>query len=713
MEPRRLDLGYSLKNIPIPSPGTYCTRLIEKVESLIKRMRWKAFFFKKGENDDQPETDDHFGFKTRKCPPRIEELEPFEDDLLKMIEDVQFRNTTNNLQQRLRKDSEKIKKSKDIIVPADKTRNLYTVNKAQYDKLLRDNITKSYKPAPAQTYDEINYEASDIADSLGIADRTNCMAKREAFITLKDHKNNFANALPCRLINPAKSEIGIISKSILDRILAAVHRQLPLNMWKNTSAVINWFTKIRKKQRCTFISFDIVDFYPSITEKLLKRALEFAEQFTSISKQDMDIIFHARKSMLFGQGKEWIKRGTGLFDVTMGCFDGAEICELVGTFALATLSKELTAGDIGLYRDDGLGVLWDASGHEADRIRKDIIKIFADLGLKIIIQTNLKVAHFLDVTLNLSTEKYYPYRKPNDRPLYIHRQSNHPPSIIKNIPASISRRLTDISSDQTVFVDAKPIYDNALRESGFNEETQYLAHRKGKAKRKNRQRKIIWFNPPYSQNVATNIGRRFRSLVNKHFPKSSKLHKIFNSNTLKLSYSCMPNMAAVIRQHNNILIRNGQSAPENHTSARSCNCRVKSQCPLDGACLTQSIVYKATIKTEEEQKEYTGLTATTFKQRFNSHQQSMRDRKYQHSTALSKHVWALKDNSNKFSIKWSIHRKATTYQNTTRRCNLCLAEKLAIIKADKSQSLNKRTELVSKCRHENRYYLCNFPPPLT
>ena len=134
---------------------------------------------------------------------------------------------------------------------------------------------------------------------------------------------------------------------------------------------------------------------------------------------------------------------------------------------------------------------------------------------------------------------------------------------------------------------------------------------------------------------------------------------------------------------------------------------------IDGACLTQSIVYKATIETEEEQKEYTGLTATTFKQRFNSHQQSMRDRKYQHSTALSKHVWALKDNSNKFSINWSIHRKATTYQNTTRRCNLCLAEKLAIIKADKSQSLNKRTELVSKCRHENRYYLCNFPPPLT
>ena len=144
-------------------------------------------------------------------------------------------------------------------------------------------------------------------------------------------------------------------------------------------------------------------------------------------------------------------------------------------------------------------MLWDASGHEADRFRKDIIKIFADLGLKIIIQTNLKVANFVDVMLNLSTEKYYPYRKPNDRPLYIHHQCNHPPNIIRNIPASISRRLTDISSDQTAFVDMKPVYDGTLRESGFNEETRYLAHRKGKAKRMNCQRKIIWFNPPYSQ----------------------------------------------------------------------------------------------------------------------------------------------------------------------------------------------------------------------
>ena len=138
-------------------------------------------------------------------------------------------------------------------------------------------------------------------------------------------------------------------------------------------------------------------------------------------------IFNSRKSMLFGQGREWIKKGTGLFDVTMGCYDEAEVCELVGMLALSRLAKEVPAADsIGLYRDDGLGVLRKSPGSKADRIRKDIIKAFADLGLRITIQTNLKVADFLDLSLNLSTESFYPFRKPNDQQLYIHHQSNQP-----------------------------------------------------------------------------------------------------------------------------------------------------------------------------------------------------------------------------------------------------------------------------------------------
>ena len=85
--PKRLDLGYSLKNIPFPSPDTYTARLIEKVEDLIKRMRWRAFFFLRNDTaDDETEHREHFGFRTRKCPPKIQELEAFENDLLEMIE---------------------------------------------------------------------------------------------------------------------------------------------------------------------------------------------------------------------------------------------------------------------------------------------------------------------------------------------------------------------------------------------------------------------------------------------------------------------------------------------------------------------------------------------------------------------------------------------------------------------------------------------------
>lgn len=716
--PKRFDLNYSLKNIPIPCPSTYTAKLIEKVESLIKRMRWRAFFFLKGDpTDDGHDAKDKFGFKTPKCPPRIEELEPFEEDLLKMIETIQFRKTTNGFQQRLREDVERIKKSKDIIVTADKTRNLYTVSKDQYDKLLRNNITKTYKPAAAHTYDDINREAQQIARTLELDDRVECMAKKDAYITLKDHKENFSSALPCRLINPAKSEIGVISKTILDNILTAVQQQLQLNMWKSTSAVTDWFERIQGKQRCTFLCFDIVEFYPSISEDLLKRALRFASRYTNISQQDTDIILHARKSMLFGQDREWIKKNTGLFDVTMGCLDGAEVCELVGAYALATLSDTLNKGDIGLYRDDGLGVFWDVSGHEADRIRKDTIKTFADLGLRITIQTNLKTTNFLDVTLDLITEKYYPYRKPNDRPMYIHRLSNHPPNVIKNIPASINRRLTDISSDQAAFAQASPLYDAALKESGYIQKTQFLEDRKKETgtKRKNRRRTITWFNPPFSTNVSTNIGRRFRCLVTKHFPKGSTLHKIFNPNTLKVSYCCMPNMAATIKHHNNQIIRKSRSPPSH--DVRTCNCRRKDQCPLDNECLSRCIVYKATVETaenpSEDPKEYIGLTATTFKERFNAHQHSIRHRQHQHNTALSKHIWSLKDSDIEYSIKWSVHRRAAAYSNETKRCNLCLAEKVAIITADKTRSLNKRTELVSKCRHQSKFHLCNFPPPIS
>ena len=119
---------------------------------------------------------------------------------------------------------------------------------------------------------------------------------------------------------------------------------------------------------------------------------------------------HCRKSLLFDNDTAWVKKTNNMFDVTMGSFDGAEICELVGLFLLSTLRDKFKSNDIGLYRDDGLALFKRTSGPQAERKRKEIIKHFKNHGLAITIQSNLHIVNFLDVTLNLTDGSYFPYR---------------------------------------------------------------------------------------------------------------------------------------------------------------------------------------------------------------------------------------------------------------------------------------------------------------
>eukprot|EP00117_Sycon_ciliatum_P039764 scpid84717/ scgid29334/ len=457
--PRRVNLGYSLKNIPLSSHKEYTLRLIERTEQLIKRMRWRAIFYLSGDRKEDDQEGENFGFKTRKCPPQVDEMKKFEDDMYEMIGSVTYRSVHNELQDKMKEDLQTISSSNDIIVPADKTRNLYKMPPEEYRKLLHDNITRNYQAAPEGSYDTINDEAKKIAADKGLEDRIDTMAKAEAFVTIKDHKENFPRNMPCRLINSAKSEIGVISKTILSGIVEALRDKPNINLWKNTSSVINWFRAIEEKASHTFVTFDIVDFYPSISENLLSLALAYAKQFVAIPDCDADIILHARQSLLFGANRTWAKKNRdGLFDVTMGSFDGAEACELVGAFLLGKLEQHFSSGSVGLYRDDGLAVLRNATGHSADKVRKAVIDTFKTLGLKITIDVNLNAVNYLDITMSLSTGTYQPYRKPNDTPLYVNVNSNHPPQVLKNIPAGINNRLASISCSEAVFRDAIPIY---------------------------------------------------------------------------------------------------------------------------------------------------------------------------------------------------------------------------------------------------------------
>ena len=384
----------------------------------------------------------------------------------------------------------KIRASTNVFVPADKTRNIYEMNPAAYSKLLTENVTNIYKHAEEGTVNAINDDLMQLASKLDISGRVDRTSENPAFITLKDHKPNFENHPKCRLINPSKSSLGKVSKVILDRINNDICDQVHVNQWRNSTDVISWFINIKDKSRKSFISYDIVDFYPSISESLLDQAIEWAKQHSEISDQNIQVIKHARKSLLHHDGTAWRKRNSdSTFDVTMGSYDGAEVCELIGLFVLDTL-KDRFGYDIGLYRDDGLATLNTRSGRLNDKARKDLEHIFNDFGLNITVLTNQLQTNFLDLTLDLANNTYKPYRKPNDTPFYINRLSNHPPSILKQIPSSMQQRINSLSHNQQAFDTAAPIYNDALKRSNFHAEINYepSANTNSINKRRTRQR---------------------------------------------------------------------------------------------------------------------------------------------------------------------------------------------------------------------------------
>ena len=155
------------------------------------------------------------------------------------------------------------------------------------------------------------------------------------------------------------------------------------------------------------------------------------------------------------------------------------------------------------------------------------------------IETNLKEVDFLDVSFNLRNGNCRPYKNPNGSLTFL---------IIK-LPTkrhqtnSIQARLSKNSSDKEICNTAKCGYKDALKKSEFNVDFKYIKNQRKKTK--NRSRNIIWFNPPFNKAVSTNIGKIFLRLINRHFPKFHRLHKVFSRNTVKVSCSCIQNMSKI------------------------------------------------------------------------------------------------------------------------------------------------------------------------
>ena len=188
--------------------------------------------------------------------------------------------------------------------------------------------------------------------------------------------------------------------------------------------------------------------------------------------------------------------------------------------------------------------------------------------------------------------------KPNNNLWYIIFFSNHPPNIIKRLPNSINDLLSRNSSSRTIFDNTKEDYQKARDKSGYKSKFLYNNNTNSKeinsinnTSNKQRKRKIIWFNPPYNKSVVTNVAKIFLKLLDKHFPKNNKLHKIFNGNSVKVSYSYTENISQIISSHNeNILqpIKN-QELP--------CNCRQKKNCPMQEKYRMKNVLYKCIAST--------------------------------------------------------------------------------------------------------------------
>ena len=330
----------------------------------------------------------------------------------------------------------------------------------------------------------------------------------------------------------------------------------------------------------------------------------------------------------------------------MGDYDSAQVADLVGIYILDTLGRIVNLEQVGLSRDDGIIYTSDSNGLKTSSIEKKIIRAFKLLGLRIQIASNLKIVDFLDVTLNLNNGTFKPFSKNDSAPRYINIFSNHPRSVLRQIPNVVNQRINRLSSCKKIFEENKGRYDDALKDSGFQSRLEYLTpvdltsrvknnnggtrtlikvgeiinnSSHAKRRRKNRNRKVVWFNPPFCRLANINIGKYFLHLQDKHFNRDNPLSRIFSRNTVKISYSCTKNIYNILSNHNKRLL-NELITRDRNPDMGSCNCRNKEECPLGGCYNSRNVIYQACISPMEQQRDrervYIGISAGNWKQRW-------------------------------------------------------------------------------------------------
>ena len=309
---RQFNLRSSGKDIPVPSRTNYMKKLISQMETFLKNIRWKTFWFERnGSNDDEDNSTDRRkeitkDFKSTKTPHQQELLKPFERDIYNLIGNIQFRTVNDPGFRELSEEVKKINNSDKVIVNADKTGNKYEITASDYQRLMHENLTRDYRLDNGNKLSGINNDTRKFARSLEIGDRMEFHSQANAFLTIKDHKEDFPNTIKCRVINPACNNLGKFSKRVLDEINTKCREVAGVSQWKSTQDVLRWFTEIHAqnptKNKGKFVQFDICEFYPSISDKLLKDSLDYAKNHASIDEEEVDLIMACRRSILFNDG---------------------------------------------------------------------------------------------------------------------------------------------------------------------------------------------------------------------------------------------------------------------------------------------------------------------------------------------------------------------------------------------------------------------------
>ena len=184
--------------------------------------------------------------KSPYSPRQVKEVIPFENVIVELIRNIKFRKIRNTSQEKLKEDIKLIKKSNKTMTFADKTSNMYRLTKEDYDQLIMNSITSTYKKANNSIKKQINMTGKNLMRDKEVIKRMETNEEGNRFITIKDHKENFDNHPTVQLINPAKNKLGRISKLILDKINKKISQKFELNQWNNTDVVIDWFKQIKK-----------------------------------------------------------------------------------------------------------------------------------------------------------------------------------------------------------------------------------------------------------------------------------------------------------------------------------------------------------------------------------------------------------------------------------------------------------------------------------